>query len=457
MPSRAESIDAEPFDGAGTTSRRALAEWVLRGASLMLLAGLIWQAMHALSERPAERANGSEVRSALERWSTVESPSEAHVVFDSATVPSPDVRDWIAALRNAGTRTSWFGPSLAPSALSVIPVPDPKHPVRVWVAAPRGSAVVLRDALGVIDSIGVRAGGGVVFTTSHVDGVVRATLGDRAAGSAATSLLRDSLSIKPVLLLGIAGWEGKFILASLQEYGWKVDARFGLSPKGDVVQGASAIVIDTAHYSAVIALDSSAAKYARRIGDYVRQGGGFIAAGAAAALPAFAELLPGTVGAPLQDAPFETDSAHPRRALAVMPISHLRPGAVVIESRTGSPGSVTAVAARRIGTGRVLQVGYLDSWRWRMGGFDDPVTSYRSWWSKVVSSVAYAPRTTLPVNAIVEPTPVATLVATLGAPIQQEAERGTLLDDPRLLPAMFALLMAMLFAEWSSRRLRGQP
>jgi hypothetical protein len=456
MPSRAEQLEVEPFDGAGPTSRRAIAEWVLRGASLLLLVLLVWQALHALSERPTARANGSGIRSALERWSTAESPSRAHVVFDSATVPSPDVRDWLAALRSAHTQTTWFGPALVPTAIGVTPVADPKHPVRVWVAAPGGSAVVLRDALGVIDSIGVRAGGGAVLTTSHVDGVVRATLGGRAAGSAATAQLRDSLTIKPVLILGIASWEGKFILASLQEHGWKVDARFGLSPKGDVVQGAPAIVIDTAHYSAVIALDSSAAKYARRIEDYVRQGGGFIASGPAAALPAFAELLPGTAGASLQDAPFETDSAHPRRALAVTPLSRLRPGAVAIETRTGAPDGVTTVAARRIGTGRVLQVGYLDSWRWRMGGFDDPVSSYRSWWSKVVSSVAYAPRTTLPVSAIVEPTPVATLVATLGAPSQQAEARGTLLDDPRLLPILFALLMATLFAEWTSRRLRGQ-
>jgi hypothetical protein len=295
-----------------------------------------------------------------------------------------------------------------------------------------------------------------VFTTSHVDGTVRATLGDHAAGSAATALLRDSLTIKPVLVLGIAGWESKFIAASLQEYGWKVDARLGLSPKGDVVQGASEIVIDTAHYSAVIAIDSSAAKFSSRIGDYVRQGGGFVATGAAAALPAFAELLPGKVGAALQDAPFDADSTHPRRALAVTTISHLVPGAVAIETRTGSPRDI-AVAARRIGTGRVVQVGYLDSWRWRMGGVDDPVTGYRNWWSKVVSSVAYASRTPIPASAIVEPTPLATLVATLGSPTQQIVERSSLLDDPRLLPVLFALLTAMLFVEWTSRRLRGRP
>jgi len=451
-------LHADAFDGAQGSSRRAIVEWLLRGASLLLLGFLVWQALHALREQTTSSAHGAGVRAALERWSTVESPAKAHVVFDSATVPSPEVRDWMAALRAAHTGTTWFGPALAASAIGVTPVVDPTHPVRVWVAAPRGSAVVLSDALGVIDSVAVRASGGAVFTTSHVDGIVRATLGDHAAGSAATALLHDSLTVRPVLLLGIAGWEGKFILASLQEYGWTVDARFGLSPKGDVVQGAPTLVIDTAHYSAVIAIDSSASKYAGRIREYVRQGGGLVASGAAAALPAFAELLPGTAGAPLQDAPFESDSIHPRHALALMPLTRLVPGAVAIETRAGAQGSiVVAAAARRIGTGRVLQLGYLDSWRWRMGGIGDPVASYRAWWSKVVSSVAFAPRTSIPATAIVEPTPLATLVATLGSPTQQTATRRSPLDDPRLLPILFALLMTTLFAEWTSRRLRGRP
>jgi hypothetical protein len=371
-------------------------------------------------------------------------------------VPAPDVRDWLAALRGAGTSTSWYGPALAPSAVGVSPVPDPKHPVRIWVAAPKGAAVTIRDALGVIDSASVRAGGGVVFTTSQVNGVVRATLGDRADRSAATAVRLDSLTIRPVLVLSTAGWEGKFVVASLQEHGWTVDARFGLSPKGDVRQGSAKIELDTAHYAAVIALDSSAAKYASRIGEYVRDGGGFIAAGDAARLPAFAKLLPATAGAALEDTPFEADSAQPRRALSLTPLRQLVAGAVPVETRRDKSGEVSAIVARRIGRGRVLQVGYVDDWRWRMGGLDDPVTKYRAWWAKMVSSVAYAPRATLPSAAPVEPTPVATLVATLGPPVSIAPEHGVILTDPRLLPLLFTLLMTMLFAEWASRRLRGR-
>jgi len=445
--------DLGPAEGG---TRRTL-ERVLRGVSLVVLVLLIWQALHALRERPVSRAEGRAIPKALVRWSTSESPAQADVVFDSATVPQPEIRDWLAALRRTGTRTSWFAPALGASAIHVSPVPDPKRPVRVWVAAPGGSAVKLRDQLGVIDSTAVRAGAGVVFTTSHVNGVVQASLGDRATGSAASAVLRDSVTVRPVLVLGIAGWQGKFVLASLQENGWTVDARFGLAPTGDVRQGATTIRIDTARYSAVIAIDSSATKYARQIGAYVRNGGGFIAVGEAASLGAFASLLPGSAGAPLERAPFEADSLHQRNALALAPIGSLKKGAVAVESRDVKEGRIVAVAAQRVGRGRVLQVGYLDDWQWRMGGLGEPATQHRDWWSRMVSSVAYAPSSPIASDASVEPTPVATLVATLGPPVNQATARVSILQDPRLLPLMFALLMTTLFAEWASRRLRGLP
>jgi hypothetical protein len=436
------------FDASGRFSVRAITEWVLRSLAILLLLFLIWQAVHALSERSVGRAKGAGIRSALASWSTRESPQRAHVVFDST--PDPDVRDWVAALRGSGTATSWEGPELTPSALSLESVADPKHATRVWVAAASGSGIVIRDALGPIDSVFVRSGG-AVLTTQKVSGVVSAALG----GAAATAVLRDSLTVRPVLLIGIASWEGKFILASLEEHGWTVDARFSIGPNNSVVQAGrlAAPRIDTAHYSVVIALDSAAARYAASIGEYVRQGGGFIATGAAAAIPAFAGLMPGATAAVLESGSFDVDSATPRRALALMPIDRLKAGALAIEKRDAN----TAVAARRVGKGRVVQVGYIDTWRWRMGGADDPVTAYRGWWSAMVSSVAYAPRIPLHRTSAVEPTPVATLVGTLGVPTSVAEAGGTFLNDPRLLPALFALLLAVLFLEWTSRRLRGRP
>jgi hypothetical protein len=259
-------------------------------------------------------------------------------------------------------------------------------------------------------------------------------------------------------MLGIASWEGKFIMASLEEHGWKADAHFNVSPLkyGIVTQGPPAPQIDTAHYSVVIALDTSAAKYAGAIESFVRQGGGFIATGGAAGLPAFASILPGTLGAPIpigDQQSFDLDSLTPKNALALAPIRQLKPNAVPVETR----GKDVAAAAWRVRDGRVLQVGYMDTWRWRMGGIVDPVGQYRHWWSMMTSSVAYAPRYAKTVAGSVEPTPMASLVKILGSPKPQKVEKASLWDDPRLLPALFTLLMVTFLLEWASRRLRGRP
>jgi hypothetical protein len=430
--------------------KRVVIESALHAAATVLLVLLIWKAVHASGERSTVRASSADVRRALAQWSTREAPSSAHVTFDS--LPDPVVRDWLHALPSTGTETSWEGARLTASALNVEPIVDPKHSVRIWVAAPSGSGVIVRDTLGIIDSVFVRSAGGVL-NVPRVEGTVHATV----LGSSATAVGRDSLVVRPVLLLGTASWEGKFVLAALEEHGWTVEARLAVAPRNDVVQGVARapapLSIDTARYAAVLALDSVAARYAAAIIEYVRRGGGLVTAGEAASLAAFDGILPGKTTTALQSGSFAIDSAEPRRALALQPIAGLKSGALPIETRDGH----TAVAARRFSAGRVLQVGYVDTWRWRMGGVDDPVAGHRDWWSAMVSSVAYAPRIAQRVTTVVEPTPVATLVGTLGAPTPQVQSRTSLLDDPRLLPALFAFLMTMLVAEWASRRLRGRP
>src|SRR5215218_4457841 len=101
-------------------SFRTIFEWLLRGIGLAVLAFLIWQAFAVLHIKPVGWVKGGNVRSALASWSTRETPTEAHVVFDS--VPTPDLRDWVAALAGTGTKTSWDGSALKPSAVVVEPV-----------------------------------------------------------------------------------------------------------------------------------------------------------------------------------------------------------------------------------------------------------------------------------------------------------------------------------------------
>ena len=430
-----------------TRSLRQRVETVLRVGSLLLLGVLVAQAVKASTDRPSRRANSAELPESLVLWSTRESPERVHVAFDST--PSATTRDWLAALSGTGTRTSWSGDSLVPTALAVEPVADPRHPSRIWVAAPAGAHIAVTDDLGAVDS--ATAGpGGALFRVPALTGTARAIVG----GSTAVAPTPDSLTVRPVLVLGIAGWESKFIVASLEEWGWKVNARLALAPTGDVTLGPSVVRLDTAHYSAVIALDSSAMRHLRRIGEYVRSGGGLIAVGDAAGARGLLPLLPArAMGSASRPGVFTTDSSDARRSLALSPLVRLHAGAIPLENRDND----VAIAAHRVGNGRVLQLGYRDTWRWRMGGPKDPVAAYRAWWSDLVSKVAYAPRNTVDVVQPMEPTPLASLVATLGARSPAIEVTGNPWRDPRLTRIMFGVLLGMLVLEWASRRLGGRP
>src|SRR5439155_1311169 len=47
-----------------------------------------------------------------------------------------------------------------------------------------------------------------------------------------------------------------------------------------------------------------------------------------------------------------------------------------------------ATAVRRAGAGRVLSIGYDESWRWRMLGGTSGLPAHRAWWSRMVGLVA---------------------------------------------------------------------
>jgi hypothetical protein len=361
------------------------------------------------------------------------------------TAPGPEIRDWIGAVRRAGTELTWQGSRLAPTAIAVEPVADPTRPSQVWVAAPARATVVVRVELGVIDSVAVRRAGGAL-TVPRVEGVVRA----EHAGTAASAARRDSLVLHPVLVLALASWEGKFVAAALEERGWEVDTRFAIAPVSDAA-AAGPVRIDTSRYAAVIALDSTAMRYAPQIVRYVRAGGGFIAAGEATSYSAIVSLLPARTEQPTHPGPFESGAADPRGGLALIPLIELKPGALVLERS----GDDVAVAGWRVGAGRALQVGYVDTWRWRMGGAEtDPVAAHRVWWSALVSAVAYAPRLELAAGAVVEQTPLASLVTALGASSAPPSSVTSWLDAGWVLPVCFGLVMLLLLGEWASRRLR---
>ncbi|HEU4630690.1 MAG TPA: hypothetical protein VFS08_13145 [Gemmatimonadaceae bacterium] len=427
---------------------RPAVEWALRALVLVVLAWLLWRATRPPAPPPAVRATAPALRERLPAWTRAPEVRVAHA--ELAGVPSDTVRDWLAALAHAGVRVSYGAPALAPVAVAVEPVADPAGRVRLLAAAPGGTAVVLGDALGVLDS--VRAGpAGATLATRTVAGVARAAAGNVAARGAAPG----APLLRPVLVLGTAGWESKFTIAALEERGWTVLARLAVAPDVAVTQGAPP-ALDTARLAAVVALDSAARPYAARIARYVRQGGGLVLAPPAAALPELAALAPARLDAPVTPHADALAGPDPRAGVPRRPLFALRDGAVAIEERDGRP----AVAAWRVGAGRVVLSGYDETWRWRMAGPDGAPAAHRAWWAGLLAAAAYAP--VVPDSgagapaAALDDAPVARLLDALGAPSSAPPAAAAREPRPALPWWVFPLVVLALLAEWASRRARGR-
>jgi len=428
---------------------RRAAEGTVRAGVLTALVLLAWRAGRPEPRPAMEVARGAAVPAALARWSVSPAPESLHASLD--LLPGPVRRDWLRALAHAGSRVTWSVAAAAPTALTVAPPVTPRGGARVRVAAPDDARVALADAAGPLASVAA-AGAGVSATVPALVGAVRAT----AAGSAARAVLADSAVLRRVLVLGRAGWESKFVIAALEEDGWTVDARIVVAPSVTVTQRANA-PLDTSRYSAVVALDSSARPYAARIARFVRDGGGVVLAGEAARLAPLAALAPGRVAPRAAGVAGALASAEPRRGLALLPVARLKPDAVPLERRADA----VAAAARRAGAGRVVQVGYDETWRWRMLGGDEAASAHRRWWSAVVGGAAYAPAVARagwdrrsPDATPPDPAPYASTVAALGAP-RPAAPAAATPHGTGVPWWLFFPIAAALLAEWGSRRLRG--
>ena len=430
MPSRVET--------------RSGIETVLRVVSIGVIAWMFWLSLDHGRTESVVGVRTNSLASGLRDWSRRGiAPDRISVQLDS--VPTPRQRDWLVALRSSGSNVSWNG-SLPPVGLEVQPIAAPSGGYNVLVSAPAGSSVVVGDEVGPLDTI--RAGvGGARVSVPSASGIVTATL----SGTTARANLPDSLKIKRVLVIGGADWESKFVIAALEENGWKVDAQTHLAPGVSVTQG-SINPIDTSRYSAVIALDKSASSYGSEITRYAASGGGVILGTAAAGVESFASLRAG--GAGRVDAPSAIQSepgAVTLQSLSVTPVVGMRGDAVALDRRNGN----VAVAARRFSGGRVMQLGYLDTWRWRMSGSESSVSDHRKWWTNAVASVAYAPPASLAAVSTADNAPLARLVGALGSP--SAATRGPLASTAASVSLwwLFAILSRSLLVEWVSRRTRG--
>ncbi len=236
---------------------------------------------------------------------------------------------------------SWSG-DLAPVMIDAQPVASPASGTKILVAAPSGFSVAMSDDVGVIDTLRAQ-NNGVALALNSVAGRLSAS----AKGSIASTMPRDSLVLQKLLVIGDASWESKFVTVALEEEGWKVDAFIRVAPGVDVTQGLAA-VIDTSHYSAVIALDGAASPYANRILEYARTGGGVILAPQAASLEAMASLRAGVVSRPSSEARANQSGETVNLAtLALAPITSLRNEAVVIDKTIGRCGNRRATNRSR--------------------------------------------------------------------------------------------------------------
>ena len=421
---------------------RRVGEHVLRGVAVAALATLFWRAVRPAPANGVDVARG-DLGSALERW-TLAPPVEMRVVLDATA--DARTRDWLRALARAGGVVRWSASRpLGAAAVTAEPAAEPNGATRLRVASAAGEAVSIGDDAGTIDTL--PRGGAAELELATVAGTVRAS----GPTFTATTDARDSLLLRPVLVLGAAGWESKFAIAALEERGWRVASRVRVAPNIEVTQGPLG-VIDTARYSAVIMLDSTVASFAPEIARYARAGGGVVLGADAARVGSVAAVAPGGVGRRIPGVAGGVASAAPRTGLGAFPVAALRPDAVALEWRDAN----VMIAARRVDAGRVMQVGYDETWRWRMGGGDEAAAAHREWWSRLVSAVAYAPLVPrASVASAVDEMPLASLIDALGPATPLDPRLVPRRDASRVTWMLFALVVASLLAEWTSRRLRG--
>jgi hypothetical protein len=411
---------------------------------LVVLALAAWSATRPPPERDDATSSIGSLEDSLDRW-TGAAPRRVHLSLDGT--PNAEQRQWLRALRHAGTPITWdrVGDAVPPVAVEVAPVPGPRGGTMVSITAPAGTRVAVADAIASIDTVVAAAGGARVFAPIATGPLTAIVSGQRASAT-----VRDTLEPRRILVLGRATWEAKFVIAALEEVGWQVDARLLVAPGAEVTQGTSRVP-DTAHHAAVIVLDAPPPGAASAIARYVRSGGGAVLSGAGASA-SLTEIAAGRTGARVRPSSIAFAEDAPRRALAFVALVP-RDEAIVLEERDGRP----AAAARRVDGGRVIQLGYDETWRWRFAGGASALEAHRTWWNTLISSVAYRAAEPLARGVVDDAAPLARLVDALGPPgptARVTTARAPWSPSPVLL---FAVVAALLVAELASRRLRGAP
>ena len=420
---------------------RSTGEWVLRVALLAALGVALWRSLRPVEVSVTSRAvSASALGRDLDAMLTDPLLSAVDLTIDA--MPSRAERELLMALGRAGVAVRWHGnpPALA---IEAVRVREPDERTRLLIAGNGGVPLVLVDSAGLLDSI--RGRSVATVDVASVVGAVRAEQGRFAA----RAVVGSSDPRRAVLVLGRADWESKFVMSALSEAGWLVRASIPAAP-GVTVRDDGLLPIDTTRYDVVVALDSSAVDMAPAIAHFVAQGGGLIAGGSALDLAPFRALAPARAGERLPGRILLADDSVTPRDLPFRPLATARPDAVTLERQAAGPSLV----ARRAGMGRVLAVGYDESWRWRMLGGVSGLAAHRRWWSGAVG--AAAPERPVAISTGGDAAPLASLVSALGPPSTPAATGSQSTHDP--MPLILMLIVAgCLLAETASRRFRGAP
>jgi len=471
-------------------------ERAARGAAVVCLAYALWLSWFGVSPFEMDRSPPAPPLSdsrAVAAWLANPRTVAAELVLDA--IPTQAVRAVLHAGQRAGVGIRWRAApgadAVRPLALSAEALRDPSGGMVVR-AAGDAQHVVLRDAVGVLDSAALGADGAQWMVRGEPRRVSLSVVGAAPAvhsTTVASAVPARFGAMRRVLVLGAPSWETRFTMLALEEAGWAVDGVVDLSPSARVSTGrlpaaavAGGVVLDTARYAAVIALDSSAWVWGARISAFVRQGGGAVVMASAVDGAPLTFPRAASRAATLAPIPGALTGARPPEGLPLQALDALS-GAVVLEtdSRTGVP--VPAAVARALGAGRLLQVGWEGLWEWRMAGGDDAVEEHRAWWRSALGRVAARTRdSTLATSAWAtrfpgDAAPYADLAVRLGAPstgvdiaraagladaVQRSSQvtqgiAGAADTTRGVQPPLWLFVVAalVLVVEWWSRRLRG--
>jgi hypothetical protein len=350
-------------------------------------------------------------------------------------------RDWLAAVRRAGTEVSWSG-TLHELAVEAVATAEPQHSYVMRAAGVPGAALAFRDRDRELAEV-TAVDRGASIRTSMLLGPVSV----RSAGVTALAAAPGAPRVGRVAVVGPAGWETKFVIAALEERGWGVDSRVGVAP-GVGVGLLSPGALDTSRYSAAVIVDDVPAGLIPDITRFLNAGGGLVVTGLAVRDGSLTPLLPARPGRAFA----ATDATVIDRAAlsgsALVPAAR----ATVLEARAATP----VVSGARFGAGRVIVSGYADTWRWRLGGDEQALEAHRDWWSAVVGAAAYAPDTTEAVSSP-ESAPLAALHAALGPSASATPQIGLSAGRFPVEVLLFGIAAVALLGEIVSRRRRGLP